>query len=71
MIFRRFLDNWSFATCSDDKNVKLWDVRNLVSSVQTLQGHKNWVKNIEYDKTNQLLVTSGFDCNIFTWPINR
>ena len=65
------MDNRAFATCSDDNTVKLWDVRNLSSNVRTLHGHTNWVKNVEYDKSNQLLVTSGFDCNVFTWPINQ
>ncbi|KAF4521056.1 hypothetical protein B566_EDAN008128 [Ephemera danica] len=66
----RFLDNRTFASCSDDSTVALWDARNLKSSVRTLHGHCNWVKNIEYSEKDSLLVTSGFDGSIYTWDIN-
>lgn len=58
-------------TCSDDSTVALWDARNLKSSIRTLYGHSNWVKNIEYSQQDGLLVTSGFDGSIYTWDINR
>ncbi|XP_044737300.1 DDB1- and CUL4-associated factor 10 [Chrysoperla carnea] len=66
----RFLDNRTFATCSDDSTVALWDARNLKHKTRTLQGHSNWVKNIEYSPKDDLLVTSGFDGSIYTWDIN-
>ena len=46
-------------------------MRNLKSRVRTLRGHSNWVKNIEYNTREGLLVTSGFDGAIFTWDINK
>jgi len=67
----RFLDTRTFASCSDDTTVVLWDVRNLKSRVRTLQGHSNWVKNIEYSQHNNALVTSGFDGAIYTWDFNE
>ncbi|XP_032876344.1 DDB1- and CUL4-associated factor 10 [Amblyraja radiata] len=67
----RFLDNRLFATCSDDTTVALWDLRNLNTKVCTLHGHTSWVKNIEYDTSTRLLVTSGFDGNVITWDTNR
>ncbi|XP_015594921.1 DDB1- and CUL4-associated factor 10 [Cephus cinctus] len=66
----RFLDQRMFATCSDDSTVALWDARNLKQRVRTLQGHSNWVKNIEYSPSDGLLITSGFDGSIYTWDIN-
>ncbi|KAL1138049.1 hypothetical protein AAG570_009744 [Ranatra chinensis] len=66
----RFLDSRVFATCSDDSTVALWDARNLKSRIRTLNGHSNWVKNIEFAHSDGLLVTSGFDGAIFTWDIN-
>lgn len=66
----RFIDGRLFATCSDDSTVALWDTRNLKSKVRSLHGHLNWVKNIEYSRKDNLLVTSGFDGSIFTWDIN-
>ena len=70
LIYFRFLDSRTFATCSDDTTVALWDVRNLKQKMRTLRGHSNWVKNIEYAREEGLLVTSGFDGCIFTWDIN-
>jgi len=67
----RFLDSRTFATCSDDTTVALWDARNLKNRVRTLRGHSNWVKNIEYESKESLLVTSGFDGAIYTWDINH
>jgi len=67
----RFLDSRTFASCSDDTSIALWDVRNLKYKVRNLRGHSNWVKNIEYNHRDNLLVTSGFDGAIFTWDINK
>ncbi|XP_013396001.1 DDB1- and CUL4-associated factor 10 homolog isoform X2 [Lingula anatina] len=69
--FPRFLDNRTFATCSDDTTIALWDTRYLKNKVRTLRGHSNWVKNIEYASDQGLLVTSGFDGSIYTWDINK
>nr|CAD7396732.1 unnamed protein product [Timema cristinae] len=66
----RFLDSRMFATCSDDSTVALWDARNLKTRIRTLNGHSNWVKNIEFSPQDRLLVTSGFDGSIYTWDIN-
>ncbi|XP_055850928.1 DDB1- and CUL4-associated factor 10 homolog [Episyrphus balteatus] len=66
----KFLNNQTFATCSDDTTVAIWDTRFLKNRVRMLQGHSNWVKNIEYSNKDKLLVTSGFDGSIFTWDIN-
>lgn len=35
-----------------------------------LSGHKSWVKNIEYSRRDNLIVTSGLDGSIYTWDIN-
>jgi WD repeat-containing protein 32 len=67
----RFLDNRTFATCSDDNTVALWDARNMRTRTRTLCGHSNWVKNIEYVAKDGQLVTSGFDGSIYTWDLNR
>lgn len=69
--FFRFLDCRMLATCSDDTTIALWDVRNLKDSIKVLKGHCNWVKSIEYSVKDNLLVSSGFDGQIYTWNINR
>ncbi|XP_059165281.1 DDB1- and CUL4-associated factor 10-like [Physella acuta] len=67
----RFLDNRTFATCSDDSTVRLWDARFLSQEIVVLKGHTSWVKNIEYCSSEGKLITSGFDGNIFSWDINN
>lgn len=67
----RFIDSRKFATCSDDSTVCLWDARNLKSRLRVLQGHSNWVKNIEYSHKDKLLLTSGFDGVIYTWELDK
>ncbi|XP_037090893.1 DDB1- and CUL4-associated factor 10 homolog [Pollicipes pollicipes] len=67
----KFLDCRMFASCSDDKTVAIWDVRNLRQKVHCLEAHANWVKNIEYLPHKSLLVTSGFDSSIYTWNLNN
>jgi len=69
--YSRFLDDRLFATCSDDTTVALWDMRYLKHNVQTFRGHSNWVKNIEYDTNQGILLTSGFDGSIYMWNINK
>ena len=65
-----FLDNRTFATCSDDKNISLWDIRNTRSSIFSLRGHTSWVKSINYNTRTKQLVSSAFDDTIRTWNIN-
>ncbi|XP_074028036.1 DDB1- and CUL4-associated factor 10 [Leptinotarsa decemlineata] len=65
----RFLNDKHFASCSDDNLIKLWDIRKLVSPMQTLHGHTNWVKNIEWSTEDDVMVTSDFDGNIFSWNL--
>lgn len=66
----RFLNDTTFATCSDDNTIKLWDTRNLSAAKRTLHGHSNWVKNIEYSEKEKVMVTSAFDGTIYAWDLN-
>lgn len=67
----RFLDDRTFATGSDDCTVALWDFRNVKQKVTQLQGHRNWVKSIEYSPATGQLISSGFDGKVYAWDINR
>ncbi|XP_077495418.1 DDB1- and CUL4-associated factor 10-like [Amblyomma americanum] len=69
--YARFIDSRTFATCSDDTTVALWDLRNLKRKIRSLVGHSDWVRNIEYASAERLLVTSGFGGSIYTWDINK
>lgn len=65
-----FLDMQNFATGSDDKTIRIWDLRKLTAPLKVLTGHEGWVKNIGYDKNRELLMSSSFDGTVRTWDIN-
>lgn len=66
-----FLDAFSVATCSDDKTIRIWDLRNFRHSVAVLQGHENWVKNVEYDRRSGNLFSIAFHDGVRLWDINK
>lgn len=66
-----FLSHYLFATCSDDCTVRLWDFRNLHSSLGVLRGHQNWVKNIEYDERSGILFSTAFQDGVRYWDVGK
>lgn len=67
----KFLDDYQFASGSDDNTVKTWDMRYLKYPTRILNGHSNWVKNIEYSSKDNRLLTSGFDGMIYSWDLRN
>ena len=65
-----FLDHFAFATGSDDRTVRLWDIRKMSSCTATLHGHKGWVKNAEFDRHSCQLFTIAFEDGVRVWDIN-
>lgn len=43
-------------TCSDDRSVKFWDLRNLKEPIKTLNGHTHWVYCSKYNPFHDQLV---------------
>ena len=66
-----FINPLSFATCSDDKTIRIWDLRQLKYSIAVLQGHKNWVKNIEYDKNSGRLFSVALYDGVREWKMDK
>ncbi|XP_065176184.1 DDB1- and CUL4-associated factor 10-like [Sycon ciliatum] len=65
-----FITNESFATCSDDRAVKIWDMRwPRVPVLERLNWHREWVKSIYYDSRSHCLVSSGFDQMVRLLPL--
>lgn len=66
-----FISDTSFASCSDDKTIRLWDLRSLASSTCVLTGHTNWVKNIEYDPKTDKLFSVAFQDGVREWSLGQ
>lgn len=72
------------ASCSSDTTVKLWNVNKKLENkdqlntdregrtagvISTLEGHKDYVLCLSYNKENRLLSSSGLDCQVCTWDL--
>ena len=67
-----FIDNHTFASCSDDKSIAVWDSRKLRKPLtRLLHGHKTWVKNAEYLPLEERLLTSAFDNKVLSWDLKK
>lgn len=69
-----FLDEFAFATGSDDKTIRLWDIRQCSVGkglISVLKGHKGWVKNVEFDRRSGQLFSMAFNDGIRKWDINK
>ena len=67
----KFLDSRLILTCSDDKQIALWDIRNTAERVSTLQGHESWVKSMSFNNETKTLISSAFDDTIRQWNIDK
>ncbi|XP_054167408.1 DDB1- and CUL4-associated factor 10-like [Oppia nitens] len=66
----KFLDSRTFVTCSDDCSLGIWDLRKCDKKVKSLIGHKNWVKSVDYDSNNGVLLSAAYDQTVLRWDIN-
>ena len=67
----KFLDDYLFASGSDDATVGLWDCRMVNRQVKQLARYPNPVKNLDYDfKSRSLIVTTtDFDGSVYLCPV--
>lgn len=63
-------DSRHFATCADDKTVRLWDA-STGECRKTLQGHTHHVFCVAYSPTGGLLISGGWDETIRVWDAKR
>jgi histone-binding protein RBBP4 len=55
-----------------EKNLKLWDLRNLKSELHTLEGHTDEIFTVQWSPFNEtILGSSGSDRRVMIWDISR
>ena len=58
-----------FASCSNDKTIKVFDNRNY-SLIKTLEGHKEYVQSMLYIKEKDILLSGSYQENIHIWNLS-
>ncbi|MEH2193204.1 MAG: serine/threonine-protein kinase [Nostoc sp.] len=61
-------DDYTLASGSDDKNIKLWDL-NTQQVLATLSGHSQAVKSVAFSPDGQILATASDDKTIKLWRV--
>ena len=58
-----------FASCSNDKTIKVFDNKNY-SLIKTLEGHKEYVQSMLYIKEKDILLSGSYQENIHIWNLS-
>ncbi|OYD87099.1 serine/threonine protein kinase [Nostoc sp. 'Peltigera membranacea cyanobiont' 213] len=61
-------DDYTLASGSDDKNIKLWDL-NTQKVLATLSGHSQAVKSVAFSPDGKILATASDDKTIKLWQV--
>jgi len=64
-----FISNDTFATCSQDKTIKIFDY-NTLECKTTIEGHNDSVRNIE-KLNNSQIVSCSADCTVRIWDLEN
>ena len=59
------LSDGNFASCSEDKTIKIWD--SSISLINTLTGHTKGVKNILQTNDKEYILSISDDCTLGKW----
>ena len=64
-----FVGEQHFVSASTDYDILLWDIRYTRYPFNTLKGHSNLVRSLEYDDSTCNLISSSFDGDVRYWHI--
>jgi WD repeat-containing protein 48 len=55
-------------SASSDTTIKIWNAQKF-SLIDSLKSHNDYVKCLAYAKDKEVLISGGFDKNIFIWDL--
>jgi WD40 repeat protein len=64
-----FVGEWYFTTASTDNCIMLWDMRNTHQAINSLRGHKNVIRTLDYHKPTGKLISSSYDGDVRYWHV--
>lgn len=65
-------NDFILATCSTDKTIALWDLRNLNQRLHTLEGHEDIVTKISFSPHEEpILASTSADRRTLVWDLSR
>ncbi|KAL4838046.1 hypothetical protein H8958_019252 [Nasalis larvatus] len=60
------------ATGSTDKNVDLWDLRNLKLKLHSFESHKDKIFQVQWSTHNEtILASNGTNCRLNVWDLSK
>merc|ERR1711991_465483 len=61
-------DKKLIAAGHESGTVRIWDLETMSLKI-TFHGHKSAVSCLKFNKSNNLLISGGRDCNVVVWDI--
>lgn len=64
-----FAGEQNFVTASADHSILLWDIRNTRQAINSLKGHTNLIRTLDYHEPSEKLISSSYDGNVRYWHL--
>ena len=64
-------DGQTLASGSEDKTIRLWDLRQPAAAPTVLRGHEQWVSSVAFSPDGQTLASGSTDKTIRLWDLRQ